>query len=291
MLITHCNNTAGVPSTLAKYQSLLGKPARVLVRTSHPFRYGYEQYASLHSGFLKLLASDIVHYHYSSWYTSLLRVRNFDAKFLSRIGKLTVMHYHGDDLRLGKPIDARFRKIFVSTRDLLEYLPDAEFLPNPIEVEAFKPEPERNPPHLIGYSMSTYDIRRFSPPPEEVHAVVKSLRRKGLSVAEAPLTPRPFHAMRDYLASLTVWIDKIRGNFYGKTACESSLVGRAVIAGNCDAPFFQHSGNLRADLEYLIEDEDSRRDLVGKARQYVLRNHDPIEIAKRTIIAYESLRK
>jgi len=247
---------------------------------------------------LALTQADVAHYHWTSWIEELplLGLRNPDARMLSSFGKPLVAHFHGDDLRkdLAK-IQFNPNHTFVSTPDLLAYAPTGEWLPNPIDREIFTPN-ERELPSviLIGY---------YAPPgggvyvPTEMIArAIAELQKSGMKVEGAPATNLPRAAMPEYYRSLTIWVDKLDGGFYGIMACEAAACGLPVIASTTkisqyldERVFYEFSGNLAEDLRYLLQDENERMKIAAVGKAYVQRRHDAAVIAKRTAEVYSSM--
>lgn len=96
---------------------------------------------------------DIVHGHYAlnrSTIRAFRMARHNNVPF--------VLHYHGSDVRratitgrkklpfhfnaISKYMRKRSTKIFLSTPDLIEFTPEGEYVPNPVDLEAFRPMPE-----------------------------------------------------------------------------------------------------------------------------------------------------
>lgn len=299
MKVVHCHNIAGVSSTLAKYQKRFGIDASVIVRRRHPFGFEEKRLGRL-GGLLALAQADVIHYHWTSWIENLplLAARNPDARMFSSIGKGIVAHFHGDDLRkdLAK-IQFHPNHTFVSTPDLLAFAPESEWLPNPINLEIFSPRKSKSPAVVrIGY---------YDPPGGGVYVptgmiaqAILELQKSGWKVEGAPATNLPRAGMPDYYRSLTLWVDKLDGGFYGAMACEAAACGLPVIASTSkisqylsERVFWEFSGKLVEDLRYLLENESERMKIAGSGRAYVQRRHDAAVIAKRTVEVYSSMRQ
>ena len=74
--------------------------------------------------------------------------------------KPIILHYHGSRIR-GKAKERRkyYQKadsIIVSTSDLLETLPDATYIPNPVDTELFKPMEKDENRFLISFVGSRF---------------------------------------------------------------------------------------------------------------------------------------
>lgn len=106
--------------------------------------------------------ADIIHGHYAlnrNTIRAFRLARKYDKPF--------ILHCHGSDLRLltgtgrkGLPfhyrvisqhIRKRSKKILLSTPDLEEFEPKGQYIPNPVDLEAFRPIPEikKSSRHLI----------------------------------------------------------------------------------------------------------------------------------------------
>lgn len=297
MRVVHCHNIAGVASTLAKYQKRLGIEASVVVRHRHQFGFEEAPHGRL-EGLFKIAGGDIIHYHWTSWISTLPLVgfRNPDARLMSLIGKPLVAHFHGDDLRKNLArIAFKPDHKFVSTPDLLSYTQDAEWLPNPIDCETFTPAETKPPaPLRVGY----YDppAGGVYVPSDQIARAIGQLREEGYDIGPAPARNMPHSAMPEYYRSLTIWVDKLEGGFYGLMACEAAASGVAVIASTkkvaehmSEPAFYEFTGNLVADLRHLVENPTEIKRLSERGRTYVQKRHDPIRAAKRTIEVYESV--
>jgi glycosyltransferase involved in cell wall biosynthesis len=295
--VVHCHNIAGVATTLAEFQRRLGVDASVIVRRRHAFGFDEKRCGRL-EGLLATARADVVHYHWTSWLQRLpvFGVRNPDARLLGSLGKPIVAHFHGDDLRKNL---ARIRfkpdHTFVSTPDLLVYAPDAEWLPNPIDCETFTPLKSGAPATIrVGY----YDPPGAGVyvPTEMITRAIAEVRKAGWKVEAAPAINVPRAQMLEYYRSLTIWIDKLDGGFYGIMACEAAASGLPVIASTkkisqyvSERVFYEFSGNLVEDLKYLLENEQERSKIAQSARAYVQNHHNPTLVANRTLEVYKSI--
>jgi len=295
--VVHCHNIAGVASTLVDYQKRLGVDASVIVRRRHPFGFEEKQSSRL-KGLLAIGRADVVHYHWTSWVERLpvLGVRNPDARLISSLGKPIIAHFHGDDLRKNLArIEFKPDHTFVSTPDLLAYAPDAEWLPNPIDCERFTPAESKPPsPLRIGY----YDPPGGGVyvPTEMIRRAIAELQKSGWKVEAAPATNLPRNRMPEYYRSLTVWVDKLDGGFYGIMACEAAASGLPVIASTTkisqyigERVFHEFSVNLVEDLKCLLENPDESAKVAERGRVYVQNRHNAAVVAERTVEVYKSI--
>lgn len=297
MRVIHCHNIAGVPSTLVKYQKRFGIDSMLIVRRKHVFGFPEKQIGRL-EGIRALVDADVVHYHSTSWIEKpVFSFRNPDARLLSFLGKPIVIHFHGGDIREGT-VRPTFQTdyVLVSTPDLLDYVPQAEWLPNPVDLEIFSPR-------RTEHSDKAYRVGYYSPrwsetyvPVKEIERAISRLQGEGLPVEAAPAQTLRYDQMPDYYHSLTILVDKLEGGFYGLMACEAAASGIPVIACTSkiksylrEEPFYEFTGNLAEDLRYLLEDEEERRRLAQKGLEYVRDRHEAGKVSKRTIELYRSL--
>jgi len=142
MRILHIWNQAGVSSILAKYQNKLGHYSEVIKRDGFDL-YGIEKYygSTIYKG------SSAGFYLYAR-----KRSKDFDivhvhsqVKIIPILTKPTILHFHGSDIRkagfvgrIENWICSKLSdKVLVSTPDLLNVFPSAEWIPTPIDTELF----------------------------------------------------------------------------------------------------------------------------------------------------------
>jgi glycosyltransferase involved in cell wall biosynthesis len=269
----------------------------LIVRRDHPFGFPEEKLGK-YRGFMKLLGADLVHYHSASWVEKLpvLGVRNPDAHLLSLLGRRLVLHYHGDDLRKGL-FHPSFKPdyTFVSTPDLLAYDPESEWLPNPVDLEVFRPtERPPDPVHRVGYYQPPGGSEYV--PAREIEQAVAKLRRSRFRVETFPASGLRHDEMPRYYHSLRVWVDRIGVGSYSLMACEAAASGIPVIACTSKIrehldknPFYEATGNLTGDLRYLLQEAAERVKIANNGREYVKDKHEASKVAKRTIEVYRSI--
>jgi hypothetical protein len=295
--VIHCHNIAGVPSTLVKYQQRLGIDAALIVRRKHGFGFPENQLGRF-KGARTLMSADVVHYHSTSWIEGpVAGIRNPDAKLLSFVGKPIVAHFHGEDLRRSK-IRPSFRAdhTLVSTPDLLERVPQAEWLPNPIDLELFSPRETKHPDVVrrVGYYAPNWSGTYV--PVNEIERAISTLQKDGLHVEAAPVGALAYDQMPDYYRSLAILVDKLEGGFYGLMGCEAAASGIAVIANTSkvrsqliEEPFYEFTGSLTEDLRHLLQDDAERTRIANRGREYVEAKHEASKVARRTIEIYQSI--
>ncbi len=146
MKVLHVHQIAHIPQLLVRHLSEAGVESSFMERAD-------ASAVKLH---------DIIHGHYA------LNRNTIDAFRLARkYGKSFILHCHGSDLRLltgtgrknlpfhysmiSKHIRDRSARIILSTPDLTEFEPRGTYIPNPVDLQRFRPMPEitKSPRHLI----------------------------------------------------------------------------------------------------------------------------------------------
>lgn len=136
MKILHVGDICGIPQTLAAEQRRRGHQANCIAFPG-PYTVAWRI-----RKILKLLqfipAYDEVHFHYSTGLPFAL-----DLPLWKLMGTRIIMHFHGSDIR-GKPLNPIIKhcasKIYVSTPDLLEFVPGATWLPQAIDLSTLSDE-------------------------------------------------------------------------------------------------------------------------------------------------------
>ena len=146
MKILHLNNPAQVATNLVKAQKILGLDATLVVTSTKGWHKNFDYDLSnintksitgkidIGKKLYDLIREcDILHYHgqaVSNGYRDLLMWSGI-------MDKPVVLHHHGSEIRdkdYPKLINDFVRHRYVSTPDLLEFVPDAEWLPNPVDI-------------------------------------------------------------------------------------------------------------------------------------------------------------
>jgi glycosyltransferase involved in cell wall biosynthesis len=312
------NNIAGVPPALASAQRKLGVRADVLVFREDAAGFGYDfnldvdRFPRLAQPFYRLaklpsfLNYDVFHMHSASFVSGYI-----DAPFLRLLSKKIVYHHHGSDIRgKGLPMLSRFfcDARFVSTPDLLDWAPQAKWIPNAIDCSAIKPR-QASPPKgrkpRKPRKLRFLHVPRFQRAHRKTDAVEKVFAELGKRYArEAEFAvfetkeniPRP--AFLRELRRADVYVDNLGGGWYGMTALEAMLSQipvcvyvREDLERFCDPRALANVNekNLKETLVRLIEDGNERRRLGADGRAYVLRTHDSMKIARLVITEYEKL--
>jgi glycosyltransferase involved in cell wall biosynthesis len=293
MRIAHVNNTAGIASILSKHQRFLGYEADVFVFNKYLHRqFGGEKvnyyFPISRWKFLKKLKGyDIWHYHYP--YGSLKRILEKRKE-----NRTYLKHYHGDDLR-GK-IDNDF--CLVSTPDLLEFAPNGEWFPTPVDLEhlVYTPSysekfaPSRKPivAHYPHYRLYHKYADLYSNP-------LQQLEKEG-KCEIVTLFDIPRSEVLTILSSCDLVVGKIlpQIGWFGKFELEAMAIGKPVVAYVSSQLFQRYNppiyrttkDTLKSDLESILSDIEEQRRLAKAGRLYVEKYHTVSTLVKQLERAY-----
>jgi glycosyltransferase involved in cell wall biosynthesis len=293
MRIAHVNNTAGIASILSRHQRLLGNEADVFVFNKFLHRqFGGEKvryYFPLSRWkFLKKLQGyDIWHYHYP--YGSLRR-----ALEKRKENRIYLKHYHGDDLR-GK-YDSDF--CLVSTPDLLEFAPNAEWFPTPLDLEHLV----HTPLNFDGLSPSRKPIiahyphyRLYQKYEDLYSSTLQHLQKEGKCEIET-IFDIPRSEVLRILSSCDLVVGKIlpQIGWFGKFELEAMALGKPVVTyvssdlfQRYDPPVYRTTKDtFKSDLESILVDIEEQRKLSKAGRLYVEKYHSAKNLLKQLDRAY-----
>jgi glycosyltransferase involved in cell wall biosynthesis len=171
--------------------------------------------------------------------------------------------------------------MFVSTPDLLDYLPDAHWLPLVVDTTIWTPQPpplEREVPVVV-HAPSNTALKGT----ELVEAVLVPLAERGL-VDYRRIQGVPPSKVGAMLADADVVIDQMRLEGYGVLACEGAALGRVVVGhlGDVvrsrvggDVPILEASPDALGDvMERILDDRDSVRAIAAEGPGWVAECHD-----------------
>jgi hypothetical protein len=198
---------------------------------------------------IRKINPEIVHAHYCRYPAY--------AALLSR--KPYIIHCHGTDIRHGINFWQdlclkKARQILVSTPDLLKILPNATWLPNPINMEHFRPLQEH-------YGNKALYFRKwYENVEDELDTICKKL---GYVLRIKKKRDIPYGEMPNFLNEFDIYVDQFVGD-PSKTALEAMACGLAVIG-------YPH--DLKETLERL-RDTEERRVYINKQRKSILGTHD-----------------
>jgi hypothetical protein len=186
---------------------------------------------------------------------------------------------------------------FTSLPNVIKVIPDATWVPLPVDTTYFNPEKTNRSTVSIGYSCQNLDPTKSSYIPiKQIDSAIKALDGKAVSYPLTGIIPRK--DIKEYYKRIDVWVDRIGQGFYGFAAVEVASMGIPVVTQIGeeekgfvpDCPFIntEHDGVAHA-IRLLVEDDKTRKELGKEARDFVLRKHDAVEVAKICLKKYEEL--
>lgn len=214
---------------------------------------------------LKRTKHDLIHAHFcrSAVY----------AAYLS--GKPYIAHCHGTDIRLGlnwlkKRCLKKARKVLVSTPDMLEILPDATWLPNPVNMERFKPL-EKHDGNKVLYFPHWYEDLSLK--------VRQACEKLGYDLTISKFYSVPYEKLHLFLNKYDIFVDRYAIKSYSKTALEAMA---------CGLPAIGYGHDLEESLKKLKRQHE-REELVKWQNEILLSTHVVEAVANRLIGIYESV--
>lgn len=259
------NNIAGAAGVLAKAQRALGYDAESVCYDTGKYAYPADRYLKrtmsdrVSSAIKEGLSHDIFHFYFGQ---SLTGGSLYDVPWLQRMGKKVFFYFCGCDLRDAKSVIAQYeysackacwpaacsanrlkavetsRKcdgIFVSTPDLMEFVDEAIWLPQPLHLEQFdtlrqslRPTPDRqaaNRPMRIAHGPSSRLLKGTI----HLENAVASLRARHVNV-ELVLVENMSHAQAmQTCLDADVVVDQLLIGAYGQFSVEMMALGKPVV--------------------------------------------------------------
>ena len=229
MKILHIFDTAGVGTTISEtMDQLYGTKSKVLTtKGADPYHMAkiHSRFSGklfLLSAFLQAYPFDVVWCHYNDRLISPLR------RFYGK--KVLIMHYHGDDIRIGgwkksEPFWGRADLIFISTPDLAELpgAPDVTLVPAPVDTRMFT-----RPVGITGKGAVCF---RTWQPHQDFATMLRNAEKNGLSprVVDRHQEVIPHDRMPAFLSSFEYLIDQAPVAAFSRTALEALALGLKVI--------------------------------------------------------------
>ena len=308
MKVLHLNNPAQVASNLVFAQRELGIDANLAITgnknlhdnydydlSTIPTKYFQGKFELGRRLYGLIKDCDILHYHgqaISAGYRDLIL-------WAGIMNKPVVLHYHGSEIRNKKP--SKFtndfvKHIYVSTPDLLKSVPDAEWLPNPTNLEKIVySDLDINEKLVILHAPSNRKIKNT----QAVIDSIEVLKEEGIEV-ELNLAENIEHEkLMRMISQSHVVIDWVNPDFgiYGVLSIESMATGRPVICTLTDSLYKEydlpiincHPNDLSNTIRNIFSE---RENLIEKGKlgyDFVHKYHDSSEIAKKVINRYESI--
>lgn len=334
MNILHApTNVSGRAGLLARAQRDLGFDATSVEYVAH--RYGYRADHDLgldrRDTFVRKAALvgrfalqafrrfDVFHFYFGH---TLFPYPFPDLPVLRALGKRVVFHFCGCDVRnraetlrqyetsacaecsaptcLSKrnPDRSLADALFVSTPDLLEFVPGATLVPAPIDLARWTPRLPRT--RLI----SRVDPLRIVHAPSDrekkgtrhVIGAVERLARAGYPVELMMLEGVPHDEVPRFCGRADIGVDQLLIGAYGTAAVEMMATGLPVVCRIRDDLRSHYPADLPIvsagphdvfeALESLIRDPDRRVELGRRGVAYVRREHEMHTVASRVLAGY-----
>jgi glycosyltransferase involved in cell wall biosynthesis len=213
---------------------------------------------------IRKMNPEIVHAHYCRYpaYAALLSHKPY------------IIHCHGTDIRHGinfwqRLCLAKSRQVLVSTPDLLEILPDAVWLPNPVNLSCFRPSTEHKGNRVLYFPKWYENIEN------ELDTACKQL---GYSLTVKRKTDVKYADMPDFLNQFDIYVDRFTIKSYSKTALEAMA---------CDLTVIGYEHNLKKALENLRDAKKRKRSLSEQRK--MLSNHDRTKVASSLVKIYRQV--
>jgi glycosyltransferase involved in cell wall biosynthesis len=326
-------NVAGIAGLLARAQRDLGFDATSVQYARHAYGFGADRTLGLDprsslarkaaavGGFaLRALARyDVFHFYFGH---TLLPSPFPDLPLLRALGKRVVFHFCGCDVRdraetlrkydtsacaectsrscltKRRPRASWADAVFVSTPDLLEFVPGARVVPGPIDLAAWPPRPPRTTP------VSPADPVRIVHAPSDrekkgtrfVVDAVGRLARAGYPVELLMLEGVPHDQVAALCRRADIGVDQLLIGAYGTAAVEMMASGLPVVCRiredlrpryPADLPVVSAGPHdVFERLDWLIRDPERRADLGRRGVAYVRREHEMHAVAGRVLAGY-----
>lgn len=306
--VVHCPvNTAGVPWSQVQALRERGVDAQLVVFNRyrlHPEAdWSLERRGGLARrqltqwrAFLRLLPrTDIFHFYFGL----TLVPQSLQFPILRALGKRSVMHYLGSDIR-GKAPDelASGRKAgarIVGSYDAARWVPDAEVLPPGIDVQSIAPAPPSDRARPVVLHAPSSRRRKGT---EHVIAACEGLDAD-LVLVEGLHHSEAFERYRE----ADIVVDQLNSGWYGLLAIECMALGKPVVgrlneegarrtaeAFGLEVPIVRATkDDLREQLAPLVASASERRRIGEASRAFVERVHDVERVTDRLLDLYARL--
>jgi glycosyltransferase involved in cell wall biosynthesis len=307
--VTHCPvNTAGIPWTNVQALRARGIEAQLVVFNRyklHPEadldleRSGglVRQQATQWRAFAQLAPkTDIFHFYFGL----TLLPKSVQFPLLRALGKRSVMHFLGSDIRGRSPAELAWAKRagarVVGSYDAIRWVPDAQVIPPAIDVRAIEPAPQpADRERVLVLHAPSSRPRKGT---EHVVAACKELDVE-LEIVEGLDHREAFERYRN----ADVIVDQLYAGWYGVFAIEAMALGKPVVtflhdeavrkteeAFGVDVPIVNATADtLAGALRPLVESAEERRRIGRASRAYAEAVHDLERMTDRLLALYADL--
>jgi hypothetical protein len=306
--VTHCPvNTAGIPWTNVQALRSRGVSAQLVVFNRyalHPEadvdleRSGglLRQQATQWRAFARLAPrTDIFHFYFGL----TLLPKSVQFPLLRALGKRSVMHFLGSDIRGSSPAELAWAQRagarVVGSYDASRWVPDAYVIPPGIDVRAIEPAPPSNRDRPVVLHAPSSRARKGT------EYVVAACEKLGvdLEIVEGLDHREAFERYRN----ADVIVDQLNAGWYGVFAIEAMALGKPVItflhdeavrkteeAFGVEVPIVRATKETLADaLRPLVASAEERERIGRASRAYVEEVHGLERMTDRLLALYAGL--
>jgi glycosyltransferase involved in cell wall biosynthesis len=239
--------------------------------------------------------TDVFHFYFGL----TLVPRSLQFPILRALGKKSVLHYLGSDIRGKSPAELAFGKKagaqVVGSYDAIRWVPEAEVIPPGIDVQAIVPAPPADRARPVILHAPSSRRRKGT---EHVIAACEGLDAD-LVLVEGVRHDEAFERYRE----VDIVVDQLNAGWYGLFAIECMALGKPVVSylheeaverteqalGERVPIVPATKEDLRARLEPLVASAAERRRIGAESRAYVERVHDLEGVADRLLALYSRL--
>jgi len=233
---------------------------------------------------------DILHFHYRTFLPLFV-----DIPLWRILGKRVIVHFHGDDIR-GHSLKAKnpllsLAKVFVSTPDLLDSVPFAEWLPNPMPVLPRTGEHRFNPQNetpIILHAPSD----RTRKGTDTILQAIELLQGNGYEFKFKLIENKSREEVLCEIAHSDIVIDQVGVGMYGMISLEAMMHQKPVICHieerylefceNCPIYRVDPTPDSVASAIRALLENPKRREILGRSgRRYVQTVHSIESVARR----------
>jgi glycosyltransferase involved in cell wall biosynthesis len=306
--VVHCPvNTAGIPWQHVQAQRRRGVEATLVVFERyrlHPeadwsldrpdglLRQQLAQWRAL----LRLLPrTDVFHFYFGL----TLVPKSLQFPILRALGKKSVLHYLGSDIRRKRPEELAWGRRagaqVVGSYDALRWVPEAEVIPPGLDVARIEPAPPSDRARPLIVHAPSSRVRKGT---EHVVSACELLD------ADLEIVEGLHHdeALERYRRA-DVIVDQLNSGWYGVFAMEAMALGKPVVAHLREEPVRRteealgvrvpivsaSKDDLAERLRPLVDSPAERRRIGAESRAYVERVHDLERVTDRLLDLYARL--
>lgn len=326
MKILHLpRNPASEAWIISRAQRQLGYQSDIMILESKKINVGYDYNFHLEiypkplkylvgalkfpAFFAKVIGKyDVFHIHYRA-----ILPNQFDATLFKDFDKKVIFHFSGCDIRLSCPHplcqkikDKKIKLIEIAKKitdsiivynpDLLEFVPEATFIPYAIDLNEWKSEKGEHK-HNDEITILHAPTDRFIKGTKFILNAINQLKKEGYKIKLLLIENVPRNKVKNYYAQSDIVVDQLVLGWYGTFAGECMALGKPVCANIREDVLKYAKGcpvvninkeNIVDKLRLLIENEKLRESIGKKSRKYAENVHDSIKIAEKMITLYQS---